>query len=202
MCEHFVSTINSLISVKIEIVPFVHNWKPRHVYRKMTHGVKEPDSLPKPLEFEDSFVSNHKIVNKSTPDRKYARCAQIMKNATTEWFHAYPSPRCSTDTVVENVLRFHPPKVLPEHVYTGDAKEFRGAAKRLDIPSDVGTPHHSASKATVERCVQAVNEGTSAALVQSGLDEMWWPDAMICFGFLEQVCDKLQSGRTAYFQRF
>ena len=86
--------------------------------------------------------------------------------------------------------------------YTDDAKEFRGAAKRLDIPSDVGTPHHSASKATVERCVQAVNEGTSAALVQSGLDEMWWPDAMICFGFLEQVCDKLQSGRTAYFQRF
>ena len=68
--------------------PICAQLKPRHVYRKKTHGVKERDSLPKPLEFEDSIVSDHEIVNKSTPDRKYARCAQIMKDATTEWFQA------------------------------------------------------------------------------------------------------------------
>ena len=91
--------------------------KPRHVYRKKTHGVNDPDSLPKPLEFGDPIVSNHKILKKSTPDMKYDRCAQIVRDAATEWFQACPSPSHSTDTVVEHLFRFHSPKVLPKHVY-------------------------------------------------------------------------------------
>ena len=38
--------------------------------------------------------------------------------------------------------------------------------------------------------------------MKSGLDELWWPEAMMCFVFLKQVCDKLQSGCTDHFERY
>ena len=96
-----------------------------------------------------------------------------MKDVATGWFQSYPSPIHSTQTVMENFLKFLPPKCMPKHVYTDGAAEFKGATKRLDLKADIGTPHHSASKATVERCVQTANELTSVALVQSNLDELW-----------------------------
>ena len=38
--------------------------------------------------------------------------------------------------------------------------------------------------------------------MQSGLDEMWWSDAMVCFCYLKNVVDLLKDNRTAYKRRF
>ena len=40
------------------------------------------------------------------------------------------------------------------------------------------TPHRSETNGIAERAVRRVKEGTSAVLLQSGLDEKWWSDSM------------------------
>ena len=38
-----------------------------------------------------------------------------------------------------------------------------------------------------ERAVRSIKEGTSAVLLQSGLDEKWWADSMECYTYLRNV---------------
>ena len=49
-----------------------------------------------------------------------------------------------------------------------------------------------------ERAVRRVKEGTSAVLLQSGLDENWWADSMECFSYLRNIQDLLSDGKTPY----
>ena len=39
------------------------------------------------------------------------------------------------------------------------------------------------------RAVRRIKEGTSAVLLQSGLDENWWADSMECYCCLRNVQD-------------
>ena len=53
-----------------------------------------------------------------------------------------------------------------------------------------------------ERAVRREKEGTSAVLLQSGLDEKWWADSMECYCYLRNVQDLLADGKTHYGRRF
>ena len=64
------------------------------------------------------------------------------------------------------------------------------------------TPHRSETNGIAERAVRRVKEGTSAALLQSGLNESWWADSMECFTYLRNVTDLLSGGKTPYERRF
>ena len=44
--------------------------------------------------------------------------------------------------------------------------------------------------------MRRVKEGTSAVLLQSGLDEKWWADSMECFSYLRNIQDLLSDGKT------
>ena len=50
--------------------------------------------------------------------------------------------------------------------------------------------------------MQRVKEGTSAALLQSGLNENWWADSMECYTYLRNVTDLSSDGKTEYERRF
>ena len=50
--------------------------------------------------------------------------------------------------------------------------------------------------------MRRVKEGTSAVLLQSGLDENWWADSMECYTYLRNVQDLLSDGKTPYERRF
>ena len=41
-----------------------------------------------------------------------------------------------------------------------------------------------------------MKEGTSAVLLQSGLDEKWWADSMECYCYLRNIQDLLSDGKT------
>ena len=60
--------------------------------------------------------------------------------------------------------------------------------------------HHTDQKTNgiAERAVRRVKEGTSAVLLQSGLDENWWVDSMECYTYLRNVQDLLSGGKTPY----
>ena len=62
------------------------------------------------------------------------------------------------------------------------------------------TPHRSETNGIAERAVRRVTEGTSAVLLQSGLDEKWVADSMECYCYLIQ--DLLSDGKTQYEMRF
>ena len=62
--------------------------------------------------------------------------------------------------------------------------------------------HRSETNGIAERAVRRVKEGTSAVLLQSGLDENWWADSMECYTFLRNIQDLLSDGKTPYERRF
>ena len=53
-----------------------------------------------------------------------------------------------------------------------------------------------------QRQVRRIEEGTSAVLLQSGLDEKWWADSMECDCYLRNIQDLLSDGKTPYDRRF
>ena len=51
--------------------------------------------------------------------------------------------------------------------------------------------------------MRRVKEGTSAVLLQSGLNESWWADSMECYTYLRNIHRSLLSdGKTPYERRF
>ena len=50
--------------------------------------------------------------------------------------------------------------------------------------------------------MRRVKEGTSAVLLQSGLNESWWADSMECHTYLRNVTDLLSDWKTPYERRF
>ena len=50
--------------------------------------------------------------------------------------------------------------------------------------------------------MRRVKEGTSAVLLQSGLNESWWADSLECYTYLRNVTDLLSDGKTPYERRF
>ena len=50
--------------------------------------------------------------------------------------------------------------------------------------------------------MREVKEGTSAVLLQSGLDEKWWVDSMECYTYLRNIQDLLSDGKTPRERRF
>ena len=53
-----------------------------------------------------------------------------------------------------------------------------------------------------ERAVRIIKEGTSAVLLQSGLDEKWWANSMECHCYLRNIQDLLSDEKTPYERRF
>ena len=47
-----------------------------------------------------------------------------------------------------------------------------------------------------------MKEGTSAVLLESGLDKEWWADSMECYCYLRNIQDLLSDGKTSYERRF
>ena len=51
--------------------------------------------------------------------------------------------------------------------------------------------------ASLKEAVRRVKEGTSAVLLQSGLDERWWSDSMEGYFYLRNVQDLLADGKNS-----
>ena len=80
--------------------------------------------------------------------------------------------------------------------------EFGKAYEDLSWNHCTSTPHRSETNGIAERAVRRVKEGTSAVLLQSGLDENWWADSMECNTYLRNIQDLLSDWNTPYERRF
>ena len=92
---------------------------------------------------------------------------------------------------------------LKSFILTINSLEFGKACEDLSWNHCTSTPQRSETNGIAERAaVRRVKEGTSAVLMQSGVDENWWADSIECFSCLRNVTDLLSDGKTPYKRRF
>ena len=103
-----------------------------------------------------------------------------------KWLEGHPTQAKSTEKIIISVQRFLGPGVKASHAYSDNAKEIIKAMEDMGIVHDTSTPHRSETNGVIERAGRRVKEGTSACLVQSGLNEEWWDSAMYCYFFLKK----------------
>ena len=101
-----------------------------------------------------------------------------------------------------SLQKFSEPDRNPEVIYTDNSLEFGKACEDLSCNHCTSTPHRLKTNGIAERAVRRVKEGTSAVLLQSGLNESWWADSMECYTYLRNVTDLLSDGKTPYERRF
>ena len=99
-------------------------------------------------------------------------------------------------------MKFLEPTTKPKVIYTDNSSEFGKSCEELSWNLCTSTPHRSETNGIAERAVRRVKEGTSAVLLQSGLDANWWADSMECYCYLRNIQDLLSDGKTPYERRF
>ena len=102
------------------------------------------------------------------------------------WCRTWPPNGSSRIRAKQKLLRTH------------NSLEFGKACEDLSWNHCTSTSHRSETNGIAERAVRRVEEGTSAVLLQSGLNESWWADSMECYTYLRNVTDLLSDGKTLY----
>ena len=162
----------------------------------------EPDALPEPKKFGDAITADHKVLNDDDKTRDGDKLALVIQDSFTHWLQSFPCKTKDAKECARCFKRFWGPNFKPEYVYTDNSGEFIKSLEELDILHDTSTPHKSQTNAVAERAVGRTKEGTSVTLVQSGLHDVWWGEAMMCYCFLRNVVDILKGGQTAFEKRW
>ena len=99
-------------------------------------------------------------------------------------------------------MKFLEPTRKPKVIYTDNSLEFGKSCEDISWNPCASTPHRSQTNGIAERAIRRVTEGTSAVLLQSGLNESWWADSMESYCYLQNIQDLLSDEETQYERRF
>ena len=116
---------------------------------------------------------------------------------------ANPCKNKTSQETQRSLQKFLEPERKPKVIHTDNSLEFGKACDDLSWNHCTCTPHRSETNGIAERAVRRVKEGTSAVLLQSGLNE-----SLVgrCYGnvtpIFETPTDLLSDGRTPYERPF
>ena len=144
------------------------------------------------------MTADHKVLSDNCESRNNHRCAVVKQDLATQWIQAYPCKTKTSQETQRSLQKFLEPERKPKVIYTDKSLEFGKACEDLSWNHCTSTPHRSETNGIAERAVRRVKEGTSAVLLQSGLNESWWADSMECYTYLRNVTDLLSDGKTPY----
>ena len=96
----------------------------------------------------------------------------------------------------KSLHKFMEPTKKPKVICTDNSLEFDKSRQELSWNDCTSRPHRSETHGIAERAVRRVKEGTSAVLLQSGLDNECWTDSMECYCYLPNIQDILYDGKT------
>ena len=170
-----------LISLKTEIARSVERTKITRAPCRRRNG----EAVPRAANFGDLITADHKVQSDNCESRNNHRYAVVVQDLATQW-------------IQRSLQKFLEPERKPKVIYTDNSLEFGKACEDLSWNHGTCTPHN----AIAERAVRRVKEGTSAVLLQSGLNENWWADSMECYTYLRNVTDLLSDGKTPHERRF
>ena len=146
----------------------------------------------------DLIAADHKVLNEAE-SRHNHRYSVVVQDLATQWIQSYPCKTKTSQETHRSLQQFLEPERKPKVIYTDNSLEFGKACEDLSWNQCTSTPHRSETNGIA---VRRVKEGTSAVLLQSGLDEKWWADSMECYTYLRNVTDLLSDGKTPYERRF
>ena len=152
--------------------------------------------------FGDLITADHKVLRENCESRNNHRYAVVVQDLATQWIQSCPCRTKTSQETQRSLQKFLEPDWKPKVIYTDKTLEFGKACGDLSCNHCTSTPHGSETNGTAERAVRRVNEGTSAVLLQSGLDKEWWADFMECYCYLRNIQDLLSDGKTPYERRF
>ena len=121
--------------------------------------------------------------------------ARVSTDLATQWSQSYQCKTKTSQVTQRSLQKFLEPDKKPKVIYTDNSLEFGKACEDLSWNHCTSTPHRSETNGIVERAVRRVKEGTSAVLLQSGLNESWWADSMECCCCLRNIPDLLSDGK-------
>ena len=127
------------------------------------------------------ITTDHKVLSESCESRNNHRCATVVQDLATQWIQAYPCKNKTSQETQRSLQKFLEPDRKTTVIYTDNSVEFGKACEELTWNHRTSTPHRSETNGIAERAVRRIKEGTSAVLLQSGLDEKWWADSMECY---------------------
>ena len=160
------------------------------------------EAVPRAANFGDLVTADHKVLSENCESRNNHRYAVVVQDLATQWIQSYPCKTKTSQETQRSLQKFLEPERKPKVIYTDNSLEFRKACEDLSWNHCTSSPHRSETNGIAERAVRRVKEGTSAVLLQSGLDENWWADSMECFSYLRNIQDLLSDGKTPYERRF
>ena len=160
------------------------------------------EAVPRAANFGDLITADHKVLSDNCESRNNHRYAVVVQDLATQWIQAYPCKNKTSQETQKSLQKFLEPERKPKVIYTDNSLEFGKACEDLSWNHCTSTPRRSETNGIAERAVRRVKEGTSAVLLQSGLNESWWADSMECYTYLRNVTDLLSDGKTPYERRF
>ena len=163
---------------------------------------RKGEAVPRAVNFGDLITADHKVLSDNCESRNNHRYAVVVQDLATQWIQAYPCKNKTSQETQRSLQKFLEPERKPKVIYTDNSLEFGKACEDLSWNHCTSTPHRSETNGIAERAVRRVKEGTSAVLLQSGLNESWWADSMECYTYLRNVTDLLSDGKTPYERRF
>ena len=158
--------------------------------------------VPRAENFGDLITADHKVLSEGCESRNNHRYAVVVQDLATQWIQSYPCKTKTSQETQRSLQKFLEPDRKPKVIYTDNSLEFGKACEDLSWNHCTSTPHRSETNGIAERAVRRVKEGTSAVLLQSGLDEKWCADSMECYTYLRNIQDLLSDGKTPYERRF
>ena len=126
----------------------------------------------------------------------------MVQDLATQWIQSYPCKTKTSQETQRSLQKFLEPARKPEVIYADNSIEFGKSFEDLSWNHCRSTPHRSETNGIAERAVRKIKEGTSAVLLQSGLNERWWADSIECETYLRNIQDLLSDWKTTYERRF
>ena len=148
--------------------------------------------VPRAENSGDLMTADHKVFSEGCESRNKHRYAVVVQDLATQWIQAYPCKTKTSQETQRSLQKFLEPERKPKVIYTDNSLEFGKACEDLSWNHCTSTPHRSETKGIAER---RVKEGTSAVLLQSGLNESWWAGSMECYTYLRNIQGLLSDGK-------
>ena len=128
-------------------------------------------AVPRAENFGDLIAADHKVLSEGCESRNNHRYSVVVQDLATQWIQSYPCKIKTSQETQRSLQKFLEPDGKPKVIYTDNSLEFGKACEDLSWYHCTSTPHTSETNGIAERAVRRVKEGTSAVLLQSGLNE-------------------------------
>ena len=152
--------------------------------------------------FGGLIAADHKVLGEGCESRNNHQSAVVAPALATQWLRTYPCKTKTSQETERSSQKFFEPTKKTKVVYTDNSWELGKACEDLSYNHCTSTPHRSQTSGIAKRAVRRVKEGTFALLLQSGLDEIWWADAMACYCDLRNIKDRFYDRKTPFERRF